>query len=268
MSSVLLIFGWMEASMKHLSKYSDQYQLMYPSSTIVLIRSRQKHFMQPAARTAAGLQPVAKILREERAVSSSRAPAEATIHTHVFSNGGVYQLASLSKLLETTSPHTPDKRAARSKGDRSALASMPHHFPTKTLILDSCPGATGYQVSLAAFSAGLSGIKRYFAYALISVYYVLSTLYYTLTRSRNVIEVSRKALEADELVPPVQRTYIYSDKDTLIDWREVEAHVAKVRANGIPCKLEMFHGSAHVSHARADGKRYWKLVGQAWDEAN
>jgi len=64
----------------------------------------------------------------------------------------------------------------------------------------------------------------------------------------------------------VRRTYIYSEADALVDWRDVESHAAAAVENGFrDVRLEKFEGSMHVAHARADEGRYWRVVRETWE---
>lgn len=51
------------------------------------------------------------------------------------------------------------------------------------------------------------------------------------------------------------RLYIYSDTDELVSAHWVDEHVADAKQKGVDVSVEKYGTSAHVSHARTDGKR-------------
>jgi hypothetical protein len=44
LDSVILIFGWMGAELSHLHKYTATYSVLYPTTTIILVRSPLSSF--------------------------------------------------------------------------------------------------------------------------------------------------------------------------------------------------------------------------------
>lgn len=63
------------------------------------------------------------------------------------------------------------------------------------------------------------------------------------------------------------RLYLYSDTDLVIPSKAVEEHIAEAKQEGFDVQAELFHGSAHVSHARKDPERYWGAIRSVWDKA-
>lgn len=67
--------------------------------------------------------------------------------------------------------------------------------------------------------------------------------------------------------PPAPRLYLYSNADRIIPGEEVRAHAEVARRAGVEVAEEVFEGSAHVSHARADAGRYWAAVRGLWQRS-
>jgi hypothetical protein len=59
--------------------------------------------------------------------------------------------------------------------------------------------------------------------------------------------------------------YLYSNADQLVDSKDIERHAQAFKTLGGSPSLVNFGKSAHVSHARADGERYWGAVKAAWE---
>jgi len=71
-------------------------------------------------------------------------------------------------------------------------------------------------------------------------------------------------LNLPSTLPPVPRLYLYSKIDELIPYKDVEAHGREARERGVEVRMERFEKSTHVGHARVEGERYWKAIGEVW----
>ncbi|CEH14119.1 TRANSMEMBRANE PROTEIN 53 [Ceraceosorus bombacis] len=68
---VVLIFGWMDAPLRLVSRYAAPYAALYPRATLVLKLSTGQSYMASAAARHAALQSVVKVLQEEGARENS-----------------------------------------------------------------------------------------------------------------------------------------------------------------------------------------------------
>ncbi|KAJ6600490.1 hypothetical protein DFH09DRAFT_1128356 [Mycena vulgaris] len=60
---------------------------------------------------------------------------------------------------------------------------------------------------------------------------------------------------------------LYSDVDQLSPVGDVKAHIAAAKKGGLNVREELFLGSPHGQHFRADADRYWGVVRPIWGEA-
>ncbi|KAL2019757.1 hypothetical protein VTK56DRAFT_9201 [Thermocarpiscus australiensis] len=269
---LILLVAWMGAREQHIAKYLLQYQALYPTAPILLVRSEPWHFLRPrsAGRELAPAVPVIRDvfpdLDDGPSLSSSSADKDKASETtttatpqlliHAWSNGGAASLHTLRRAL----------------GSGSGSGTRPLLLPPYTLLLDSAPGQFHYGASVAAFAAGLSG----------PVLWLLLPLLHALTASywlrhevwgrggTGPLAVVAAALNEEALAGrrggrEVRRTYVYSEGDRLVDWRDVEGHAGEAERKGFVVRRERFEGSAHVAHARADGERYWRVVRETWE---
>jgi len=270
--TIILIFGWMGAQLPHLYKYTKIYDGLYPEATQILIRCHPSFFWSTENYRQASLTPVVEVLEALGCVPPARKNLADCEHVHMqpmtlfspqprilvhaFSNGGAYQLVTLSKLLSSQTMMTGSKSPRR----------------TCAIILDSCPGDGGVVSTRRAF---LSSIRNKLVRIIAGLF--ISILYYTLAIISHIFgrktpaQVLKTSLNNPRLLPWVDertpRLYIYSKKDELVPWQQVEEHAGEAKALGIDVNAEVFTKSPHVAHARADPAKYWAAMGQVWATA-
>ncbi|KXX82001.1 Transmembrane protein 53 [Madurella mycetomatis] len=245
---LILLASWMGARDPHIAKYILQYQALYPSSPILLVRSEPRHFMRPRS-VPAEHAPAVSILRAafpDNNPSSSPSPSSnPQLLIHAFSNGGCTTLQQLRGALGRSNP-----------------------LPPYAIVLDSCPGQFAYRSSYLAFTVGLAGVARLLlaplVHALCAWYWLRHEL---LGRGMTgpIARMARALNERSSLGGEVRRTYVYSEGDRLVEWRGVEKHAEEARAKGFAVRTEKFEGSEHVAHARKHGERYWRVVRETWE---
>ncbi|KDQ59158.1 hypothetical protein JAAARDRAFT_175911 [Jaapia argillacea MUCL 33604] len=262
---LVLIFGWMGAQLPHLHKYSQAYSKLYPDATQVLVRCERSVFSRTEVAKQESMIPVAEVLEDLGYIPSSvrTKPDPATpdvdeagnrsVLVHAFSNGGGYQLSTLSRVL------------AKRKIERlSPIANA--------LILDSCPGSGGVSTSVTAFTSHIRNpFIRYPSAILVWLFFSSSHLLAIILRRKPWVDALKETLNKPDLLPWMDkntpRLYIYSKTDHLIPWKQIEAHAKEGEEKGFDVRSEVFEKSDHVAHARTDPKRYWGAVEDVWNAA-
>lgn len=86
---------------------------------------------------------------------------------------------------------------------------------------------------------------------------------------RNLISQTRRDLNDESLWEDVRgapRTYLFSESDDLINWRDVERHGEETaEALGVRSLLVRFKESGHCGHARGNEGLYWGAVRRTWE---
>ncbi|KAL7005538.1 hypothetical protein EMMF5_004943 [Cystobasidiomycetes sp. EMM_F5] len=219
---------------------------MLPGSTLLLITSDIWTYAKTTSALQKPLLPVAQWLEVHRFE---------TIHAHVFSNGGAWQLVLLSQLLH--------KRC--SELGKGVVWERTHPLPISTLVLDSAPGS-----NTASEGIGVSGATwrkqslpiRYslnFAAAILGASSTLYNKLPLLPRTGNIL-LSELLNDPGIIDPDAKRLYIYSKQDSIVNWRAVERNAQIARKLGRSVRVERFEGSSHVAHAKKDSERYWTSV--------
>lgn len=114
-------------------------------------------------------------------------------------------------------------------------------------------------------------IVRRIGNIIITILFVYSRIMRWLFGKKDLVESLRGALNNSRVLPWTSkytpRLYIYSRKDELVPYKEVESHAREAAALGLDVRQETFEDSAHVAHARADPERYWGAIERTWTKA-
>lgn len=150
--------------------------------------------------------------------------------------------------------------------------STPPTALASAIIFDSCPGIGSLEKSKRAFTGLIRNpIVRKIGNFLITLRFIYSRIMRWLFAKKDIAQLLRAGLHNPRLLPwtgeHTPRLYIYSRKDDLIPYTEVESHAQEAEAAGFDVRQERFEDTAHVAHARADPARYWGAVERIWAEA-
>jgi len=211
-------------------------------------------------------------------------------------------LSPSSSSLSTNQKHGNGRNENKNnRNENEHAGNKGNRLPQHTITFDSAPPQFRYSKSYTAIASGIPSsinpILRYFVLApLIHAWCCFAWVQHFVTDSegggpfgrvglghndfvgvRNTTDQGAAAAndgggndgdEGSTSTGEVRRTYIYSEADALVDWRDVESHAAAAVEKGLPSanvRLEKFEGSMHVAHARADEGRYWRVVRETWE---
>lgn len=241
---LILLTSWTGASPKHISKYTTTYTTLYPSTPILLITTAISDLtLKSTSQKSNVLTPAVSYLRIHH--SHSR------ILLHCFSEGGANKAACLASAYLTTTSH---------------------RLPISACILDSTPGRPKYTSNLTAYRRSLPAnpILRAISLPLGAVVLAVTWLIFAVFvgKEENVISRTRRALNDERLwdVKGSARTYVFSQADELIAWRDVEDHaVEAAEVLGLTSLVVRYEGSGHCAHVREDEGVYWGAVRRTWD---
>jgi hypothetical protein len=89
---------------------------------------------------------------------------------------------------------------------------------------------------------------------------------YWITLRIDMLKKMREELNTSALFrPEAPRLYIYSVKDRMVAWHEIEEHVGEAKRSGYRVDTEKFLDSGHAGHLVGNDKRYWGCVKRVWD---
>jgi len=236
---LILIAGWMNASMRNLAKYTTGYEKLYPSARIVAITTSTVN----AAFTthAANLNRIAPALEIVYGL-----PPDAKLLLHFYSNGGGWTTTLVADAYH-------------------AKTGKP--FPATAMVFDSTPGKDTYKATVDAFAVALpkNTLLRIVGIYILKMVWVLYRLAYLIRRKDDLVMQTRKGLNNKALFDTkTPRLYVYSDADPFVAWEFVEEHAQEAREIGYPISKERFVESGHCFHLPLDEDRYWAAVTSLW----
>ena len=236
---LVLVAGWMNASIRNIAKYAAGYEKLYPSATILVIMSSSTDLLFRSK--TANLNRVAPVLEVLYAL-----PPDARFLVHAFSNGG-----AITSLLIA----------------EQYLAKTGRQLPVTAMILDSSPGKMSFQATVRSFAVGPSKffILRWLIVAMISFgYWIVKLLYWTRLQSDRLRKMREdlNSLRLFRLEAP--RLYIYSLTDYIVTWQEIEEHIGDAHKSGYKVDTEKFSDTSHAGHLIGNDERYWGCVKRLW----
>ncbi|KAG8896299.1 hypothetical protein FRC00_006141 [Tulasnella sp. 408] len=237
---LILIFGWMDAQLQHIHKYTETYHRLYPGATQIIVRSHSNWWWTKEELSIEGVLPVAKIVNE------AYNPKRTLIHA--FSNGGALVLVNVAQALHRLTGKT----------------DLP--LPARAVVFDSCPGDSNFSGGVKAFTGWIKNpIMRNIAGAFAVSSMTLLWLYNTAAGIEDPFVTMRKRLLDPVFLPQIaSRTYIYSKIDELVPAQVVEHHAQESKKLGMDVVLKAYDTTPHVNHLKQDPDGYWAIVKDAW----
>jgi hypothetical protein len=237
--SAILLFAWMGAPLRHMTKFIDYYSKShFPGSPIILVLSPTNEYMAKKSIRQKALQPAASLFQSLN-VSHDR------VLVHTFSNGGINALRTFLSCLqgETT-------------------------FEPKMLVIDSAPGTSSLGGATNAFTAHIkSRIWKYLMRFVVGVLYILLVIRETILRRQPMLEEMRSWLtDGNAIGKKTRLVYLYSEKDELVERKSVESNIRDMRDRGYEVRSRNFGASRHVGHMRANPELYWSEILGVWKE--
>jgi hypothetical protein len=237
---LILIVGWMNASPRHIAKYTAGYEKLYPSSRILAITTTS---VDAVFRTNVAnlnrIKPVLDIL--------CTLPPGAKFLLHLFSNGGAFTSTLIANAYQ---------------------GRMGRALPVTATVMDSTPGKATYEATVRAFAVALpkSIPAQVIGGLLLRMFFGLFIFGYWFKRKPNLVDQARLALNKKELFDTdAPRMYIYSVADDMVAWRDVEEHGRDAEGLGYRVDREKFLESGHAAHLTKDEGRYWDAVQRLWE---
>ncbi|KAJ5893292.1 hypothetical protein N7495_004983 [Penicillium taxi] len=249
--TTIVILGWGDGMPKHVSKYSDGFHELFPSSRIIVVLSStmQASNQQLEARVEA-MKPVIDLVFP---TPTGDGTDEERVLFHAMSNTGGIFLAAVAVAYQRR--HGTDK-------------TLPHPL----LVCDSTPGGLNFASQVGRWSRAMAvGTAKFFPWPFI----VTHALWYTFLWANWAWERLRGLEPSGNWATRIlndhgiastdsTRLYLYSKEDQIIWWEDLEANAAEVKRLGYPVEMELFEGSLHVGHGRMHPDQYWTKISNCW----
>ena len=246
--ALIFLCGWMAARDIHLAKYVRNYQALYPTASILLLKSRSMDMAFPfIARSDAepAIAPLRGILR-----GSPATPDKAQLLVHLFSGAGSGMLSAVY-----------DMYAASGVDEKDRI------LPLHITIFDSSPALKfdHGKITDANIVEVPEGPQRIVMKPIMQFVLAFWWISFSMLGFTDYIAGHAIAHNDARKVREVRRAYVYSDRDPFIPSEGVEKHAELARRAGFNARTELFVGSPHCAHARAEPERYWRIVRETWE---
>ena len=230
--------AWMGAAPKHIAKYTDGHQRLFPNTSILLIESTLPNML-----LGADLAPACEVI-ESFAKDTSLRPNDTEnpyIILQACSNGGATNASWLANSLLKTNERLPFRR----------------------IILDCCPGKGEVKGATEAMTMQLPKqplVQLLGSWFLYSACVLFVAIYTTMGWEDGLTKLRRRLNDPTVFSTEVPRLYMYSEQDALVNWQHVHEHAEDARQKGYSVREEKFSKAAHVALLMEDSERYWNAV--------
>jgi hypothetical protein len=235
---LILLFSWTNAKPRHIEKYTSGYKKLYPQATIVMVTTVLADVgFRSSTKKQKKLQPAISYIIENY--------SECNILMHCFSDGGSNKAVEFCEAFQT--------RAGAK-------------LPVSAIVLDSTPGGARFRNLCNGFKNSLPdvAIVRFIG---MGVAVAVGGIFLLFGRENFVVARTRKRLNNDRTwsLKGMARCYIYSKKDELVSWEDVEEHAKESAGYGVSVQNVRFDTSSHCNHMKEDEVKYWKAVRDCWE---
>lgn len=245
--SLIIILPWTGAHGRHVSKYTEAYQVLFPSTPLLCITTSTKDIC----------------LRSSRRKQQRLRPAVEVIHNHDIYNGGQTNI-----LVHAFSEGGSNKAVELAEAYRKLTGAR---LPCSAICLDSTPGHPRYSRLCNAIKKSLPPIPILNCTGMLVGRALLGGIWILYEGFKgfenNVISRTRRRLQDPnhwDLSMP--RCYLYSKGDELIAWQDIREHINEAAYYGASVTDVCFEDSAHCKHAAQYPDRYWGAVSSTWNQ--
>ncbi|KAJ7497730.1 hypothetical protein FB451DRAFT_1550534 [Mycena latifolia] len=254
---IVILFGWMDAPIRLTTKYAMNHRRRWPSSDIAIVQSHPSFIWTSEEGRDEILRPLADYLvstvyRDSKGACSG-------ILLHVISNGGAFQMITLSRVLHSII---------------SSSSNIPRRSIRLATIIDSAPGTGEYSSLLATLTANVkSPAVKTLTNVPVALFYLVVRLRRAALREENLFTDLHARLQRPDLLPLsdslAPRLYIYSTSDAMVPFTSVEKHISVLQQSTPPfdVSVKKFTTSPHVLHERDNSARYWTAVRAVWQRS-
>ncbi|KAG4440188.1 hypothetical protein IFR05_004333 [Cadophora sp. M221] len=182
-------------------------------------------------------------------LQNSSGSEEPEVLLHMFSNAGAHKASQLARAYQ---------------------AQTGKALRCEAMVFDSTPGVATYSRIVDAMTVGLPDIPvlRQSLVCLIYGLVGLIRLQILASGGLDLVERARTDLNDPALAQSQRgRLYLYSVKDKMVGWEDVESHAREAEQNGEHVRREKWTGTAHVGHMANDGERYWGTIKSLWNSS-
>ncbi|KAL4791334.1 hypothetical protein BDV19DRAFT_370631 [Aspergillus venezuelensis] len=254
--ALIILCTWIGgATPRRVSKYTNGYKQGFPRASILLIPTSIpditiRTFNAVQSRLSPAREVITRFLDYHFTPTSKPRP----VLLHMFSNGGCNIGVQLVRSV-----------MMHNEADHLLLLSA-----LRLVVFDCCPGDSSFQRTFNAAVVSLPSVKGHpivHAAGRSVLYPVIGTIL-GLERVGLIQSLGWLRLDlnkAEVFGGSARRLYVYSTKDEIVRWEDVEEHLENGRSRGYCVVGVRFDTGQHCALVAADEEVYWRSIQQAWD---
>lgn len=252
----IIIYGWGDSRAKHVVKYADGFQRVFPGANQIMVLSPiSRAIFQSREQRAEHMKCVVNAAFPSDTHGDYDDENEGSVLIHMLSNtGAIFYTSTLLAYRE--------------------IYNKP--LPHRLVVLDSTPGTTEISLrTLPRLSYAMTlGTAAWFPWPFVvtqclwAAFLATNCFVETVTGRDSAPVTALKTFRNPETEEKsARRLYLYSKDDQIILWSDIEEHIAESRRQGWQADAVTFEGSGHVRHMQVHPEKYWKNIQLAWIEA-
>lgn len=255
--TLIIICTWLGgATNKRIERYTQRYCNIWPTSSMLLIRTGLVDFLARGEKSLhRRLRPAHREIRRI-AIDPCSNPAKSAIHggilLHIFSQGGTnmatHLVTSMNSIL--------------------AILGYDRPLPLRQITFDSCPGLPDTNSTYAAGVHSLPKVHplRPLGCAVLYIMAASISAMEAMGLKKPLAEIMRTQLNDPNVFPSkAARLYLSSRADKVVDSRHVETHEQQAAAKGLKTEMLYFDKAGHCSLMLEDESAYWNTVISCWE---
>ncbi|PSR85893.1 hypothetical protein BD289DRAFT_338903, partial [Coniella lustricola] len=270
--TLIIVCTWLGgATNKRIQRYTQGYHTIWPSSSILLIKTDPTEYAFLSARSLIRkLRPAHQMIRRivfasdnknnanknndnDMPRSRTRNGTRGGILLHMFSNGGASMalqlLTSMNSILTTIGQTAP--------------------LPLRQVVLDSCPGEFGISKNYNAAAHSIprgNPLRPLLCAVLYLVIAGIAGLELVGLR-KHLARTIREGLNSPGVVSTeAVRLYLASKGDTIVAARDVRSHQQQALSRGFAGDMVLFGEAGHCSLVLEDEDLYWDSIVSCWNQ--
>ena len=262
--AVVLMFGWIGSTLKHLQKYADLY-LKKDCAVVISCPPVTSLFQLEGplrSHALSSIKETARILCEVE-LGSANHSAEIPVLIHYFSNGGAFIAEVLDRMIKEAKS---ESSTGLTKEDVENLLLVSKRLYSQGYeVVDSAPAYLGIDSARNAIHAAVPNtVIRIIIKTMLRISWHSTTALFFLQGKKAPDKQFWDRVLLTELCS--RQAFIYSTADNVTDACKVDELVKERSARGVDIICSKFDDSPHVMHIRKHPNEYEAMVTRVLDK--
>jgi len=252
--TLIILCTWLGATARSISHYCRGYQLHFPHSSILLIRSTIAAMsLHSSAQIHASLKSAREIVLNILIKSDANHANKARILLHNMSHGGCNSALQLWRSLREDMPALSSSSPRKTQDLDASLAGI---------VFDCCPDNGAFRNAYNAAWFSLPASQPWNAIGSVALIPFVAGVQalQSVGITRGVDAMRRELNEEGVFVYGAPRLYVYSAGDGIVAPEAVEGHARELEEKNVRVVKQRFERAQHCALILEDAERYWRAI--------